>query len=124
VRKMTWRLVVPRRGWGYNLFRQGREWSELVSNLPRIGNRVLEKAERGDLLQIGLKDSGSLMKQADRLVTRLALTMLLAALTIGLALLAPLATAGSPLQVAVTTGFALAVGLIVWLFISILVGTR
>jgi ubiquinone biosynthesis protein len=124
VRKMTWRLVVPRRGWGYNLFRQGREWSELLSNLPRIGNRVLEKAERGDLLQIGLKDSGSLMKQADRLVTRMALTVLLAALTISLALLLSFTNASSLLQTPVRVGFAMTIALTLWLFISILRGTR
>jgi predicted unusual protein kinase regulating ubiquinone biosynthesis (AarF/ABC1/UbiB family) len=124
IRQVTWRLVLPRRGWGQSLLRQGREWSDLISNLPRTGNRLLEKAERGDLLQIGLKDTGPLMKQIDRLTTRLALSLLLAALTISLALLMPLATAGSPLQMPVTIGFAMTIGLTLWLFISILAGTR
>jgi ubiquinone biosynthesis protein len=124
MRRVTRRLARPRRGRGQNLLRQGREWSELVANLPRIGNRMLEKAERGDLLQIGLKDSGPLMKQMERLTTRLALSLLLAALTISLALVVPAATPGSSLQTLVTIGFAMAVGLIVWLFVSILAGTR
>ena len=42
------------------------------------------------------------MKQMDRLTTRLALSLLLAALTISLALLRPAATAGSSLQLPVT----------------------
>ena len=50
VRQVTWRLALPRRGWGQSLLRQGREWSDLISNLPRTGNRLLEKAERGELL--------------------------------------------------------------------------
>ncbi len=124
MRRITRRLARPRRGRGQNLLRQGREWSDLVTNLPRIGNRLLEQAERGDLLQIGLKDSGPLMKQMERLTTRLALSLLLAALTISLALVVPAATAGSPLQSLVTIGFALAVALIVWLFVSILTGSR
>ncbi len=124
MRRITRRLARPRRGRGQNLLRQGREWSDLVTNLPRIGNRLLEQAERGDLLQIGLKDSGPLMKQMERLTTRLALSLLLAALTISLALVVPAATAGSALQSLVTIGFALAVALIVWLFVSILTGSR
>lgn len=124
VRRVTRRLARPRRGWGQSLLRQGQEWNDLIANLPRIGNRLIEKAERGELLQIGLKDTAPLMKQVDRLTTRLALSLLLAALTISLALVVPAATAGSPLQSLVTIGFALAVGLIVWLFLSILRGTR
>jgi ubiquinone biosynthesis protein len=124
VRRATWRLALPRRDWGQSLLRQGQEWSDLISSLPRIGNRMLEKAERGDLLQIGLKDTGPLLKQMDRLTTRLALSLLLAALTISLALVVPAATAGSSLQSLMTIGFAVAVGLIVWLFVSILAGAR
>jgi len=124
VRQVTWQLALPRRDWGQSLLRQGREWSDLIANLPRTGNRLLEKAERGELLQIGLKDTGPLMKQIDRLTTRLTLSLLLAALTISLTLLMPLATAGSPLRLPVTIGFAMTVGLTLWLFISILRGTR
>ena len=75
VRQVTWRLALPRRGWGQSLLRQGREWSDLIASLPRTGNRLLEKAERGELLQIGLKDTDPLMKQLDRLTTRLALSL-------------------------------------------------
>lgn len=109
----------PRRNWRQNVLRQGQEWNDLIANLPRIGNRILEGG-RGDLLQIGLKDTAPLMKQIDRLTTRLALSLLVAALTISLALVVPAATAGSPLQSLVTIGFAVAVALIVWLFVSIL----
>lgn len=124
VRRATWRLMLPRRDLGQSLLRQGQEWGELIANLPRIGNRLLEKAERGNLLQIGLKDTELIMKQADRLTTRLALSLLLAALTISLALVVPSATAGSSLQMLMTIGLAVAVGLIVWLFVSILTGSR
>lgn len=124
MRRAIWRLMLPRRDLGQSLLRQGQEWGELIANLPRIGNRLLEKAERGNLLQIGLKDTELIMKQADRLTTRLALSLLLAALTISLALVVPSATAGSSLQMLMTIGLAVAVGLIVWLFVSILTGSR
>jgi ubiquinone biosynthesis protein len=124
IRKVAWRLALPKRDWAQSLLRQSQEWSDLISNLPRIGNRMLEQAGRGDLMQIGLKDTGLILKQLDRLTTRLVLSLLLAALTISLALVAPLATAGSPLQLPVTVAFGVAVGLILWLFISVLTGTR
>ena len=124
VRRVTRRLARPRQNWRQNVLRQGQEWNDLIANLPRAGNRLLEKAERGELLQIGPKDTAPLMKQVDRLTTRLALSLLLAALTISLALVVPAATAGSPLQSVVTIGFAVAVALIVWLFVSILAGNR
>ncbi len=124
MRRVTRRLMRPRRGRGQNLLRQGWEWSDLISGLPRTANRLLERAERGDLLQIGLKDTAPLMKQIDRLTTRLALSLLLAALTISLALVVPAATAGSPLQSLVMIGFATTIGLTLWLFISILRGIR
>jgi ubiquinone biosynthesis protein len=124
MRQVTLRMALPRRGWSQSLLRQGGEWGDLIAGLPRAGNRLLEKAERGDLLQIGLKDTAPLMKQVDRLTTRLALTMLLAALTISLALLMPLTTTSSVFQMPVTIGFAMTIGLTLWLFISILRGTR
>jgi ubiquinone biosynthesis protein len=124
MRQMKWRLALPRRAWGDELLRQGAAWSELISKLPRTGSRLLEQAERGELLQLRLKDAGSIMSQLDRLVTRLALTVLLAALTISLALLMPLTTASGPLQFPVAVGFAVATGLTLWLIVSILRGAR
>jgi ubiquinone biosynthesis protein len=124
MRRVARRLARPRRGRGQNLLRQGREWNELAANLPRTANRLLQKAERGDLLQIGLKDSGPIMKQMDRLTTRMALSLLLAALTISLALLLSFTSAGSLLQAPITLGFAMVIALTAWLFISILRGTR
>jgi len=62
------------------------------------------------------------MKQIDRLATRLALSLLLAALTISLALLRP--ADGGALQAPVTAGYVVAIALTAWLFISILRGTR
>jgi hypothetical protein len=63
-----------------------------------------------------------MMRQMDRLTTRMALALLLAALTISLALLG---TAGAgALQLPVTAGYVVAIALTAWLFISILRGTR
>ncbi|PKO22586.1 MAG: hypothetical protein CVU38_08645 [Chloroflexi bacterium HGW-Chloroflexi-1] len=124
VRRLAWRLALPRRAWGQELLRQGADWGELISRLPRTGNRLLEQAERGELFQIRLQDADSIMSRLDRLATRLALSVLVAALIVSLALLIPLTTAGGPLQLPVATGFIVATGLGVWLLISILRGTH
>jgi hypothetical protein len=121
---VTWRLALPKRDWGQKLLLQGREWNDLITGLPRTGNRLLEKAERGEALQFGLKDTNLILSQLDRLVTRLALTLLLAALTISLALLMAFTEASTLFQMPVAMGFAMTIGLSLWLFISILRGTR
>ena len=122
VRKMSWRLGLPSGNWPYELLRQGTEWSDLIHNLPRTGNRLLERVERGQPFQIGLKDAEPIMRQMDRLTTRMALALLLAALTISLALLG--SAGGGALQLPVTAGYVVVIVLTAWLFISILRGTR
>jgi ubiquinone biosynthesis protein len=69
VRKMSMRLAMPAGNWPYELLRQGTEWSDLIHNLPRTGNRLLERVERGQPFQIGLKDAEPIMHQMDRLIT-------------------------------------------------------
>jgi ubiquinone biosynthesis protein len=120
MRRLAWQLMLPRRKWGQNILRQGADWGELLSALPRTGSRLLERAERGDLFQVGLKDADRIMNVLDRLTTRLALSVLAAALIIGLAMLIPSTTAGSMVQWMVVIGFLGAAGLGVWLLISII----
>jgi len=123
-RRLSWRLALPRRAWGEALLRQGADWGELISRLPRSTNHLLDQAERGDLFRVHLKDADPIMRRLDRLATRLALSMLVSALLVSLALLMPLGPGGGPLQLPVLIGFALATGLGVWLLTSILKGTR
>jgi predicted unusual protein kinase regulating ubiquinone biosynthesis (AarF/ABC1/UbiB family) len=122
VRKMSLRLALPRGNWAYELLRQGTEWSDLLHNLPRTGNRLLQRAERGQPFQVGLRDADAIMRQMDRLTTRMALALLVAALMISLALLGALG--GEALKIPVTAGYVVAIALTAWLFISILRGTR
>lgn len=124
VQRLMWQLILPRRKWGQEILRQGADWGELISALPRTGTRLLERAERGDLFQMGLKDADRIMSVLDRLTTRLALSVLAAALIIGLAMLIPSTTAGSLIQWMVVIGFLGAAGLGVWLLISIIKAQR
>ncbi len=85
---------------------------------------MLERAERGDLFQVGLKDADRIMHGLDRLTTRLALSILAAALIISLAMLIPTIAGGSLVQWLVILGFLGAAGLGVWLLISIIKADR
>jgi len=67
VRKMSLPPGSAAWNWAYELLRQGTEWSDLLHNLPRTGNRLLERAERGQPFQIGLRDAEPIMRQMDRL---------------------------------------------------------
>ena len=120
MRRLTWQLVRPRQKWGQNILRQGADWGELLAALPRTGSRLLERAERGDLFQIGLKDADRIMSGLDRLTTRLTLSVLAAALIIGLAMLIPVTTGGSMVQWLVVAGFIGAIVMGGWLLISII----
>jgi ubiquinone biosynthesis protein len=124
MRRLTWQLMIPRRKWGHEILRQGVDWGELISALPRTGTRLLDRAERGDLFQVGLKDADRVMGVLDRLTTRMALSVLAAALILGLAMLIPSTTAGSLIQWMVVMGFLGAAGLGVWLLISIIKAQR
>lgn len=120
MQRLAWQLMLPSRKWAQNILRQGSDWGELLSTLPRAGSRLLEQAERGNLFQISLKDADRIMTGLDRLTTRLALSVLAAALIIGLAMLIPSTTADSLIQWMAVIGFLGAIGLGVWLLISII----
>ena len=119
VRRLAWRLALPRRAWGQELLRQGADWGDLISRLPRTGSRLLERAEHGELFQLTVKDTDRVLLGLDRLATRLALSVLIGALIIGLAILVPIAAAGG-LRWLLVAGFIGTVGLAIWLLISIL----
>jgi len=124
VRRLVWGLALPRRGWSETLLRQSADWAELLRALPAAGSRLLERAERGEPFQLSLKESGQVMHTLDRLATRLALSMLAGALIVGLAILAPVAGHGSPMQWLGVACFVGAATFAVWLLISILRGER
>ncbi len=120
VQRLVYHLVLPRRAWGQALLRHGSDWSELLSKLPRTGSLLLERAERGELFQLSLKDTDRIMGKLDRLATRLALSVLVAALIIGLAMLVPLTAPGSLVQWLELAGFISAIGLGLWLLVSLI----
>jgi ubiquinone biosynthesis protein len=116
--KLAWQLLLPQKNLGQILVQQSADWGDLIRALPRTSNRLLEKAESGDLFQVGFKDTNRIINGLNRLTTRLALSLLASALLISLAMLIPITATGSIVQWLVSIGFFGAAGLGVWLLIS------
>ncbi len=118
------REMASPRAWMPSLIRGMGDWAQLLDMLPRTGMQLLTRAERGELeVSLRHQELGRAMVYLDRLANRLALSILLAALIVGLALLVPafhLAERGGLITALVILGFALASLLGLWLVISIL----
>lgn len=123
VRRFVLQMVSPQE-WGPALARSASEWGFLLTLLPRVGSRLLTQAERGELEMV-LRHRGldQALARLDRLANRISLSMLLAALIVGLALLVPafhLAERGGLVTALVIVGFASVSLLGIWLVLSIL----
>ncbi|MCX8066667.1 MAG: AarF/ABC1/UbiB kinase family protein [Anaerolineae bacterium] len=123
VQRFLREMVLPST-WAPSLLRDLDEWGHLFGLLPRVGAQLLTQAERGEL-EVTLRHRGleQALARLDRLANRLSLSVLLAALIVGLALLIPafhLAERGGVVTVLVVGGFFLASFLGLWLVISIL----
>jgi ubiquinone biosynthesis protein len=115
-------MVLPR-NLGPRLIKTGGDWSDLLSLLPRIGSQLLIQAERGEL-QVTLehKSLDQALHRLDRSANRISLSVLLAALIVGLALLVPAFNLAERMGLATIVVIASLVGvslLGVWLMISI-----
>lgn len=78
VQQLKLQMWLPKAEWGQALLRQGTDWAEFLNMLPRTRRHLLEKAERNELLEIGLKDSGRLSDGLSQLVNRLSLCIVIA----------------------------------------------
>ncbi|MFN3762899.1 MAG: ABC1 kinase family protein [Anaerolineae bacterium] len=122
--KRFMREMASPRAWMPSLVRGMGDWVQLLDMLPRTGMELLARAERGELeVSLRHQELGRALVYLDRLANRLALSILLAALIVGLALLVPafhLAERGGLVTALVILGFALASVVGLWLIISIL----
>ncbi|MCD6401216.1 MAG: AarF/ABC1/UbiB kinase family protein [Anaerolineales bacterium] len=119
IKKLTWQLLFPQKGWLQSLVDQRVYWGDLISALPRTGSHLLDKLDRGDLFQVGIKNVDHILIRFDSMVTRLTIAILIAALIIGLAVMIPLTTPGSLLQWLIIGGFLVVAGMGIWLLVSI-----
>ncbi len=116
---MIARTALPGRRQLQALLHKGLIWADLVDELPRIGLRVLNRLEEYHPIPIAL-DKLSL-DRLDKLVTRLALSLIIAGMTISLALvLSTISNTGDWLYATLILGFLIALGSGIWVLISIL----
>jgi hypothetical protein len=95
-------------------------WGEMLHRLPRVGNRMLERLERNEGFRIEVKDTDHILRMIDRLVTRLALSLLVAAFVVGLPLLLQLTAPGSLPRWLLLISLVPILGTALWLGLSLL----
>jgi ubiquinone biosynthesis protein len=89
VRKFLWQTISPQT-WGRRLLKTGGDWGELLTDLPRRVPRLMDQLEEGDLqFTLRLREIEPLLARLDRVGNRLAISVLLAAFIVSLALLMP-----------------------------------
>ncbi len=120
VRHLIRRLLIPGAPKSRTLLRLGTDWADVTTLLPRAAGRVLQQAERGDLFAVRVKDTDRVLHVLDQLATRLSLSVLVAGLTMGLAVLIPSTTGNVLARIVTILGFLLSATLSAWLVISIL----
>jgi len=105
VRRFLWQMASPR-VWGRKLVKGAGDWGELFAMFPRRATRLLDQVERGELgLTMSLKETDRVVGKLDRIANRLVVSILLASLIVGMALLIPLVAGGGQ-------------GLVFWLVVA------
>ncbi len=113
-------LFVPHAGWARSVLMDATNWGDLLHRLPRVGNRMLERMERNEGFRMEIKDVDRMLGRIDRLVTRLALSVLVAAFVIALPILLQLTSPGSLPRGLILASLIPIVGTAVWLAVSLL----
>lgn len=117
-------LFLPQGDWARTILMDSTNWGEMLHRLPRVGNRMLERLERNDPFRMEIKDLDHILSRFDRLVTRLALSLLVAAFVIGLPILLQLTTPGTLPSWLILASLIPIIGAGLWLAISLLFTSR
>jgi ubiquinone biosynthesis protein len=76
--------------WGPSILRLGTDWGDFLSNFPRQTARILNQLDRGDfVVQVEVPELEETNRRLEGIVNRIIYAILLAALTVSLALLIP-----------------------------------
>jgi len=87
--RLIWQMVSPRT-WGPSLLKGANDWVELMGLIPRVGSQLLTRLERGEAeITVAHKGLERALARIDRSANRISLSVLLAAIIVGLALLVP-----------------------------------
>ncbi len=119
VKRLVWQLLLPNRRFAQQLLRKTTDWSNLFDEFPRTANRLMEQAERGEFFRLSIKEFENLLDHIDRLVTRISLAVLVAALIVGISLLIPVFSGGIG-QGVLILAFVIVVSLGFWLLLTML----
>jgi ubiquinone biosynthesis protein len=120
LKRLMTKLFLPNEGWAQNILLDVTNWGELLHRLPRVGNRMLERMERNEGFRMEIKDADRMLSRIDRLVTRLALSVLVAAFVIALPILLQLTTPGSLPRWLILLSLIPIIGTGLWLAFSLL----
>jgi ubiquinone biosynthesis protein len=124
VQRLMKDLFLPHGDWVRSVLMDSTNWGELLHRLPRAGNRMLERMERNEPFRMEIKDLDRILSRIDRLVTRLALSLLVAAFVVGLPIMLQLTTPGSLPSWLILAGLIPIIGAGLWLVISLLNTSR
>ena len=119
VAKLMVKASLPNRNWIEGLLRRGFAWGDLLEELPHAGMLLLNRLEKRDPIKLSIDHAD--LEILDRMVTRIALSLIVAAMIIGLAGLIP-ATTDTPwlVQVIVIVSFVAALAMGVWILLTII----
>ena len=127
VRRFLFRMWLPS-SWGPSILRSAQGWADLIIDVPKQSARLLSRAERGELeFQVRLPDLERSTSQFNQMANRVILAILVGTISIALALLIPTLNLTWPWSLptwGIVLGFALLLGLGLWLIISILRSNR
>jgi len=124
IRTLMKNLLRPHGDWARTILLDSTNWGEMLHRLPRVGNQMLERMERNEPFRMEIKDLDHILNRIDRLVTRLALSLLVAAFVIGLPMLLQLTTPGSLPSWLILASIIPILGAGLWLAISLITTSR
>jgi len=107
--------------WGPEVLGNIQAWGDFFEVMPRAGSKLLYGLESGKVpLDMTFDVQKSVIEHFDRALTRLALSVILGAFILALALLISSAPASPIVMALVAVGFLTAIGLGLWFIISVL----
>ncbi|HHE72255.1 MAG TPA: AarF/ABC1/UbiB kinase family protein [Chloroflexi bacterium] len=119
VTRLMVQAVLPKRTWGSEALRRGLAWTDLLDELPYAGRLLIDRLEKREPMRLALEQES--LAYLDRLATRLALSMIIAGMIIGLAWLIPTVSAASwVVQAVVGISFLTALLLGAWFVWSVI----
>jgi ubiquinone biosynthesis protein len=118
VNRLLRQVVIPNRRQLENLLHRSMVWGDLLNEVPRTGLMLLDRLEKREPIPLSIDKQN--IDRLDTLTTRLALSLIITGMTIGIALVIPtLGGTGTWLRAILIASFVVALGLGVGVMITI-----